>query len=79
MKWTKEKPTKTGHYYRTTLWARVVAVTVRDGVDGLVGDIGDSIKLIEKFSSDFYWIGPMPEPPEDADWVKREQNRKERK
>ena len=75
MKWTKEKPTKTGHYYRTTLWARVVAVKVVDGGNGLIGDIGDGTKLIEKFSPDFYWIGPMPEPPEDADWVKQEKDK----
>ena len=79
MKWTKEKPTKTGHYYRTTLWAKVVAIEVFDGANGLSGGMGDGTKLIKEFASDFYWIGPMPEPPEDADWVKREQNRKERK
>lgn len=75
MNWTKDKPTAPGYYYRTTEWAKVVAVTVFDGVDGLTADIGDGLKLIEKFSPYFFWIGPMPEPPDEANRVKRKRER----
>lgn len=75
MNWTKTKPTAPGYYYRTTEWARVVAVQVAQSMDGLIGDIGDGTKLIEKFSPYFFWIGPMPEPPDEANRVKRDRER----
>ncbi len=75
MNWTKTKPTEPGYYYRTTEWAKVVAVTVFAGVDGLSADIGEGTKLIAKFSPYFFWLGPMPEPPDEANRVKRERER----
>lgn len=72
--WSKDRPKKTGVYFRTTLWARVVRqdiIEVRPGV--LLTQTADKLVPVEEFDDELYWFGPIPDPPPEADWVSREQ------
>lgn len=79
MNWTKTKPTKPGNYYRTTAWARVVQAKVFQHPTGLrVTGFGKGHKLVLDCSDDFFWIGPMPQPPAEADIVRAQKPPTER-
>ena len=80
MEWTKEKPKVAGLYVRTTLWGKKVVHKVweRAGLpeDGLVTVHGDSVVAISRLDPKFFWFGPIPEPPPEADWVSAQKSRR---
>ena len=73
MEWTKEKPKVAGLYVRTTLWGKAVfhQVWERPG-GGLVTTHGDGVVDISRLDPNFFWFGPIPEPPAEADWVSKQ-------
>lgn len=79
MVWTKEKPKKAGVYFRTTLWGRVVRqdVVLMNGIlKSYISGCG-AWQSVDKFDDNMYWYYvPIPDPPDDADWVKQQKKEK---
>ena len=80
MEWKKERPITSGEYFRTTLWGKMIQCTIHDfsflkgrGLEmASTNASGHHAYPIEKTPKDWYWFGPIPKPPKDADWVSRQ-------
>lgn len=68
--WTREYPTKTGMYLRTTTWGRIAGIVQIYSIDSVLNGTcgeGGGLMRIAKTSPDFFWYGPIPRPPNEAE------------
>ena len=72
IRWTKGHPTQPGMYLRATLWARVQrGIQHIHDIDGVLNtQWGGGLVRLDTLHTDFWWYGPIPAPPPEADSVK---------
>jgi len=64
LEWTKEKPKKIGIYFRNTPGTPyIMKFSVCSFAKKLCINIWGDYKIIELMDEDYWWYGPIPDPP----------------
>lgn len=67
LKWTKEKPTKEGAYWRKNGYGPCIVGVWKQNTGRLVYAFTGDNNFCEVMLDDAEWAGPIPKPMEDAE------------